>query len=164
MREIALSVVSAIEYGIFCNLFLLFSRVIFGQFVIFANIIKESFFWKGRLFAVNNDVFSINKQEADSRYLLGPKIISKMLLFTLGFYLVSYVFLDGEIRLYMLCISIATLFSTRRFILKISLGVFDRIFKYVYCTFTILLRILFLPAKVFSRFLSKKIPLFRKMV
>ena len=164
MRDIAISVVSAAVYGMACNLFLLFCYVIFGQFSVFATIFKNAVRFEGSIWSVKHIDFSLKRSEDEKEYVRAPKIILKMFLFTLGFYILSYAFLDGEIRIYMLLVSVISLFSTKNLFYSFLLGIIDRIFMVVCRILTVTLRIIFFPLRIFYCYLSKKIPLFRKMV
>ena len=70
------------------------------------SIPKESLFFGGSFFSRKSCIFGCNKSE--NKIVSGFLIFVSVLLFSLGFVLISYISCDGEVRFYILIIAIAS--------------------------------------------------------
>lgn len=79
---------------------------------------------------------------------LGPFLSAALILsFSLGFSLLSYIALDGEIRIYLLLISFAS-FYLSKFVFFVFLNkLLIRIFRFIFIIFSLAIRLIILPFK-----------------
>ena len=148
------SLISALIYGgifpFFCTMCRI-TRLYFGMII---SAIYDAFFCRGRFFS-KPDLYKFNKQRRSSRFLSELSAFFLVVLFFIGIIFLSYLTLDGDIRVYLVIIAFfAFLLSEKllsRFLIKILCVGFE-MFLYV---FTVILRIIILPFKIILSFLSK---------
>ena len=81
------------------------------------------------------------------RFITGVSII----LFGVGFSILSYVALDGQIRIYMLLFSSASFFLSKFLFSEICVKLFLLVLKQIIRAFALALRIIILPFKLLKR-------------
>ncbi len=140
-QEILLSVLYAIIYGCFFALLLsallLIKGVIKGGRESLISVIRFD-----KIFPLPS--FSqIQASENPGAFLSAASII----LFAVGFSLLSYFSLDGEIRLYMLILSFASFYLSKFVILGIFKKIFTRLIRLIFIALSFVLRIFILPLR-----------------
>lgn len=137
---------SALIYGlIFSFVILSISTVAFIISQIFRGVFL-SVFYNGRL----TDVLipkSKEKKSKENKFLSNLACALKIIIFTLGFILVSYSAFDGEIRLFALVISILSFFVFSRYVFPIPERIIFLIFSKIIAYFCILIRIILYPLR-----------------
>lgn len=149
IREIIFSALSAVIFGVVFSAFVCTLDMLIGvasslpEFLI-ASVRFDKVFPPARLSV------SARKRSVGPIYLFFC-----ILIFALGFSLLSYISLDGEIRIYMLILSFASFYLSKisfcNFLTRAILWLFDGAISLV----TLALRCLVLPIKLLIRFVKK---------
>ena len=151
-EEVLFSLLCGVLYGFVFSLFNeligIFVTFIFANAKLFRSILKyENIFEKNE--------FLIRKKREYSSFLTATIIV----LFFFGFILLSYITLDGVIRLYLLFVSFAAFYLSKITVCKMIGGVLLRLLNLLFSVFLISFRILLLPfRKIYvyiNRILSK---------
>ena len=148
-QEILFSVVASLIYGLgFGSCYHLLS--VFGRMLkALLSLPREALFYRG-------SIFCVERRKGEARGFLSDlsgniKVFFFTVLFVVGYILLSYLTLDGELRLYTLALSALGFLSS--VLLKIPLlKLVDALF-FVWKLFVILLRFLCYPLRFAARFL-----------
>ena len=148
--EILCSVFCAILYGaIFSILYCTIECLIY-----FLNLCKYIpkhgiFYSKILSLSIDTDVKETNKKNTFFIFL-------RIIMFAIGFMLLSYITLDGKIRLYMLILSSASYLISNfvffTFFKRIVTWIFEKIFMFL----VVIFRLFAFPIKIFVQFITKK--------
>ena len=143
-EEILYSVLYALVYGAGFALIYRFVSLLFRMLKSIPSICSDALFSKDN-FKFNNTFDYVKKQNVGAIY----RFLS-VIAFALGFILLSYLALDGEIRLYMLILSTASVYLVN---LAFSV-VFNRLFVFLInalvFAFVFVIRVIFLPLRAFK--------------
>jgi len=163
INQLLIGAVSALVYGVCFGMFLSILTIIHRQ--IFAIPICVKSIFKCRKDKPLEEVPSKRESKSTTETLL-TQIIAffKTVLFSFGFMLLSYYSLDGEIRLYMIALSLISLCASKVFLSCYIEPLLEKIINAVLRVIFSVLRFLFFPLRVIFSILSEKIPFFRKMV
>lgn len=147
--ELLLSVLMAVAYGagfsvLLCAVDIILGSIsaiprLFREVIVFDSIMPPPRFKK--------DCFELRR---------GPiYIFLAFMLFAVGFCLLSYVSLDGEIRLYMLILSFASFYLSKIAFFDFLRRAFLRLYSLLLTVFAVVFRCLVFPLKMFVRFVKK---------
>ena len=147
--------ISALFYGLFFAIFeFCFPLIKFTVKRFFLSVYR-SVFYKGKL---TIKPFKLDEQKEKSEYRLLSNILStvKIILFTIGFILLSYCLVMGEIRLFALIGAFLSYLLSSKFAVRICGRPLFKIINLIFAYFCIALRIIFYPLRVIILFFDKK--------
>lgn len=153
INEYLSALFSAFIYGTIFSVFeCAFKFIIFFSRA-FAKAVYDGFFYKGRLRSVPKYYGVSPKLSAIVMECLSA---SRVILFCLGFVIQSYIFLDGELRLFTLVFSILGFCLTSRFISGYVLRALKMVFSLLLRFFVLLNRFFsFIPRVIILAFMHK---------
>lgn len=145
LEEILSSILSAALFGAVFAVILVVLAVVFKELQLILSLPWQVFSYQGSIKSKPTVRVLLPKSGKFSSFLDGAAVFVKILLFTVGFILLSYHSLDGSVRIYMLIISLAAYFSVKM-LLEMSIFIlFDRLFTWLWHRLIIILRIVTLP-------------------
>ncbi len=148
-KEIADSILYAILYGVSFAVFYSALVLVRSIFYSLPDIVKKTVKFD-KIFPLPN--FShVGKSTKTGKIL---SFISP-LLFCLGFCVLSYISLDGIIRIYMLILSSASFYLAKIAFYEFFIRIFLLIFRLVLQSFTIIARCLILPIRQIKRYILR---------
>ena len=148
--EIILSLIGALIYGALFFVFYTATVIIKVQLEDAKAIIKTTFRYD-KIF--KKPKINIGRNE---KYCGTALSFLLVLIFTLGFILLSYYILDGCVRIYVLLLALFSFFVFRRFLFEKAVLFFEQIFCGILFAFVILIRIFTLPILRLYRYFNKK--------
>ncbi len=116
------SIVFSLLYGAFCATLSLACALIWHLIRSFRRIASTWAFYNNGIFSRPREIFIEERKIKKVRVLAEVGAFFKVLLFTIGFILLSYISLDGEIRIYTLAVSLSSYLLLRRFFLSTLLS------------------------------------------
>jgi len=150
-KEIMLSVIYAIIYGFGFSLFYQALLVLSVSIKLLPNLFVEILRFE-RIMPPPSAKKNIKNGKS------GPILaFFSVLLFFIGFIIISYIFLDGEIRVYMLFLSSASLFVLYSAFCDFFKNIFSFFFDLILLVVSTLIRSLVLPFKKIYIILNNKI-------
>ena len=158
MYELLLGAFNSLIYGFCFGVILLFFDVICKQSSKFIIHLRNAFKFKKGETGTRKPSKSIDNKNSSLVAFL--KVIS----FSLGFLLLSYYSLDGEIRLYMLLLSLFSLKTSNKFSLCFIEPALNKICTLFYRVLLLFFTAILFPVRIIWKFMSKMFPIFRKMV
>lgn len=158
MYELLLGALNSLIYGFCFSVISLFFDVIYKQSSKFIIHLSNAFKFKKGETGTRKPSKSIDNKNSSLVAFL--KVIS----FSLGFLLLSYYSLDGEIRLYMLLLSLFSLKTSNKFSLCFIEPSLNKICTLVYRVLLLFFAAILFPVRIIWKFMSKMFPIFRKMV
>lgn len=147
--EILLSVVSASVFGaIFAFLDIILEILsLEGEHI---KRIREHIFGPQKIISIPKRVGTENEKTKEKYKYIGELItFFKVIIFTVGFILLSYYALDGVVRVYLLVFGVVFFLALRCLFEKSILKIADSLFLLLYGAFIILLRIFCRPTEYF---------------
>ena len=158
--EIMLSVISASVFG---AIFAFFDTILKILSLEFNHVkrIREHVLGSGSFFSLPKRAdFHKDKSKESYRYLGEISTFAKVIIFIVGFILLSYYSLDGAVRLYLLLFGIGFFILFRGISDKTLLRIVDAVFCFLYGIFVICLRLVCRPfmftVKKISNYFSKR--------
>lgn len=150
LKEIFNSVIYSIIYGFIFSAFYNLEKTLISNAKDIAEIPRNAIYY--------DKVFSLLKQEKNYKFSIGKIFIFvSILLFTIGYVVLSYFALDGLIRFYVLFFSLISFYLS-------NILVFSKLGKLLYYTIsfvlslvTISLRLILYPIKVLHNIIKKLI-------
>ena len=150
--RLLLSAVLALLFGILAATFGAALSIFLHTVRLLPSLVRNTFFYRGRPLSVERGAFLPKPARRVSRVGAEVRRFLKIIAFALGFLLLSYLALDGIIRVYMLALSLTALFFARRLFFKILVPFAERISVEICRAAVLLLRLLFLlPRKFFGK-------------
>lgn len=167
VSEIILSLISATIYGIsFAILLRLLAEIVpFVRCVLLFP--KEVFFYKGSIREIKRceGRTGTPKGRFDvSKIFDGIYVTAAVFLFFFGFILISYAFLDGEIRLYMLIASLSCTFLAKKTVVDYFFTALGRCLFFVYSLLLMVCRIAVFPLRRLALLLKRLFLNFEKEI
>ena len=130
--RLLLSAALALLFGVLAAAFGALLSIFMHTIKLLPSLLRNTLFYRGRLLSVERGEFLPKPGRGGSRVGSEVRRFFKIVAFTLGFLLLSYLALDGMIRVYMLALSLAALFFARRLFSKTLLP-FVEIVSVVIC-------------------------------
>ncbi len=147
LNEIFNSIISALIYGGIFEFICIFCSALYALAALFLALPVKAFFYKGRIFCT---VYPEQYLADGKRVDIPLKLIAStlgVLLFSLGYLLLSYFALDGELRLYTLLIALLSGYALRVAVRPYVLRIFTFLLTRIFALLVILLRILTYPLR-----------------
>ena len=147
-EEIFRSIVSALIYGTFFEILCI---IIYSFCTLISELIslpRKVFFYGGKLMSSPYATVADNNSPTRVRGAGAFVLIVKVLLFSLGFLLLSYYSLDGVIRAYLLLLSLSSLYLVRNLIRPIAIHAFSTILRWLLSFLIIVLRTVTYPVRI----------------
>ena len=116
------SILFSFFYGAFCATLSLVCALLFRLTRSFGRIASTWIKYNNGIFSRPREIFIEEGRIKSVRVLREVGAFFKVLLFTIGFILISYISLDGEIRIYTLAVSLASYLLLRSFFLSALLS------------------------------------------
>ena len=152
LSQIAFSVLGALLFGVFVAALFTVASVVVSEIKVLPSVVRSVLVYTGKPWKIGRMEF-IGVPVVPKSRLLGELLqFFKIVLFSLLFLVLSYVMLDGKIRVYMLALSLLSLFLTRVFLGKTLYPAVMGIVGTVFWVSVIVLRLFaFLPRRIFVR-------------
>ena len=144
-REIFSSVVFALAYGSIFAMFFSFILAIKGSLALVWNLLKETVKY--------NKILPLPSFKGAKISIKSGAALSIIAIFSfaIGFSLLSYMSLDGQLRLYMLILSFASFYLSKNVFCDIFTVAFLLALKVVFILFALVVRVvLLLPKKIYT--------------
>ena len=155
IQETYCSILSAAVYGCFFSFFCTtcYLLIEYAKMLIFA--LKCSFIYDGSLFTR----LEKNDDNKKTRSGLETEIFAaiKTVIFFLGLLLVSYVSLDGDVRIYVVSVAVCAFYLSNKLLVRFFTRVLIFLFDKIMYALTVFLRIILLPFKLIFVFAYKKL-------
>lgn len=149
--EIGRSLLIALAYGVFFCLIISLFDVIYGTIKDLFYSLKQIIVYEKITSEVNFVELKIKKEGS------AAGVFVSVVLFFIGYILISYMTLDGCVRIYMLIVSSASLFLLKLIICDKFVFLMRKILRSVICGFVIALRTLLYPLCRFYQKIRSKI-------
>lgn len=152
VSEIFSSVLFAFIFGAGCAFLYMLALSIFDQLAYILLFPKY-------IFCYSEKILSIPPKTNSGRKEKGSPVLTffSIIIFTLGFILLSYFALDGSIRLYMLVISLSSLFLVKKVLLSKIFSLLNISVYYLFSYIIIALRVVTYPFLRSFFYIKKKI-------
>ncbi len=150
--SVFMSLCYAALYGLVFALLSLLFAVFIRIVPSFFRMASMSLSYDEGIFSAPREIFIEKGTKKSIRAIAEINACFKVIIFFMGFYLLSYGALDGEIRIYMLLTAVATYLTLKPLFLGKPLSIFLKIISVPLSYFVVFLRIfLYIPTRVFKR-------------
>lgn len=152
--EIFNSLLSALVFGSVFSLFCSICRLARLYFGMLLSALYGSVVYDGKLFS-RPDLNRFERRHRESRLISEISAFFSVVLFFWGIILISYLTLDGDVRIYLVIFAFLAFLISERLFSRFFIKILCFGFELILFSFTVILRIIILPFKIIFSFLSK---------